>query len=284
MDIAHDFTLQAAVSKNSYLFLFYKGEILVQESKGIIQIPLLNDAISTLPIEPATMHSVGLLNDKSCYLGNLANSNIPEGFSLRPPRQLYGHLKTEILKFAWRNFHLLNWLNNNKFCGRCGSDKMSLATNELALKCADCKSLVYPRLSPAMIVAVVKDHQILLARSNRFPPGRYSVLAGFVEPGETLEDCVQREIREEVGIEVKNIHYFASQPWPFPDSLMIAFTAEYASGELTIDNNEILAADWYSPGNFPNLPGNESISKRLIDWFVNKEQAQNNLASTTNKK
>lgn len=272
METAHDFKIQVAVANSNYLFLFYKGEILVQENKGIIQIPLLND-ISTLSIEPTTIHSVGLLNDKNCYIGNLTNKTIPDGFSLRQPRQLYGHLNAEFLKFTWRSFHLVNWLNNNKFCGRCGG-KMNLTTDELAMTCIDCDFLVYPRLSPAMIVAVVKDHQILLARSNRFPPGRYSVLAGFVEPGETLEDCVKREIREEVGIEVKNIHYFDSQPWPFPDSLMIAFTAEYLSGELTIDNHEILAADWYSPGNFPNLPGNESIAKRLIDWFVYKERTE----------
>jgi NAD+ diphosphatase len=269
MNFTPDFKTQTVVSKNSYCFLFYKGELLVQESKGIIQIPLLTD-IDTLTIEPANIHYVGLLNNKCCYIGIFTAINLPVGFALRQPRQLYGYLTDDFFKFTLRSFHLTNWLKNNKFCGRCGGI-LNLSSDELALKCADCNSLVYPRLSPAMIVAVVKDHRILLAHSNRFPPGRYSVLAGFVEPGETLEDCVSREVMEEVGIKVKNIHYFASQPWPFPDSLMIGFTAEYASGELAIDNNEILAADWYSPGNFPNLPSNDSIAKRLIDWFVNKE-------------
>lgn len=273
MDFNPDSKMQATLSKNIYLFLFYKDEILIKEDKGIFQIPSL-DELSPLPIELNDLHYVGLLNGKNCYIGNLINSNdIPNGFFFRQPRQLYGHLHDEFLKFVLRSFHLINWLRNNKFCGRCGST-MNLSSDELAMKCTDCGFLVYPRLSPAMIVAVVRDHKILLARSNRFPPGRYSVLAGFVEPGETLENCVEREINEEVGIKVKNIRYFDSQPWPFPDSLMIAFTAEYASGELVIDNNEILAADWYSPGNFPSLPNSDSIAKRLIDWFVNQEQGE----------
>ncbi|MBU2699881.1 NAD+ diphosphatase [Sporomusaceae bacterium BoRhaA] len=258
-------------SKNIYLFLFYNGEILVQKSKELIHIPLLND-ISNLPIEPTALHFIGSFNDTACYVGILKTTNIPDGFFLRQPRQLYGYLKNDLMKFTLRSFHLVNWLKNNKFCGRCGG-KMVPSTDELAMKCTDCDFLVYPRLSPAMIVAVVKDHKLLLAHSNKFPSGRYSVLAGFVEPGETLEDCVKREVKEEVGIEVKNIRYFDSQPWPFPDSLMIAFTAEYSSGELSIDNNEILAADWFSPDNFPDLPGNESIAKRLINWFTNIEHS-----------
>jgi NAD+ diphosphatase len=112
----------------------------------------------------------------------------------------------------------------------------------------------YPRLSPAIIVAVVRGEQILLAHSPRFPEDFYSVLAGFVEPGETLEDCVRREVFEEVGISVKNIRYFGSQPWPFPDSLMLGFTAEYADGEIKEDGVEISHADWFSPDRLPQLP------------------------------
>jgi NAD+ diphosphatase len=118
------------------------------------------------------------------------------------------------------------------------------------------------------MVAVIKDDKILLARSNRFATGWYSVIAGFVEPGEALEDCVKRELKEEVGIEVTNIQYFGSQPWPFPDSLMIAFTARWSKGIITIDNEEIIDANWYSANNLPNLPGKVSIARQLIDWFV----------------
>jgi NAD+ diphosphatase len=123
-------------------------------------------------------------------------------------------------------------------------------------------------VSPAIIVAVVKDRQLLLAHSTRFTAKFYSVLAGFVEPGETLEDCVQREVFEEVGVRVRNIRYFGSQPWPFPDSLMVAFTAEYAGGEIRVDPVEIADAGWFSAGALPAIPPRISIARQLIDWFA----------------
>ncbi len=139
---------------------------------------------------------------------------------------------------------------------------------ERAMECPSCRHLAYPRISPAVIMAVVRDGKLLLAHSARFTKGFSSVLAGFVEAGETLEECVHREVREEAGIEVKNLRYFASQPWPFPNSLMIAFTAEHASGEIRIDGVEITEADWYPASALPSsLPSPHSIARRLIDWF-----------------
>jgi len=129
----------------------------------------------------------------------------------------------------------------------------------------------YPRKSPAVIVSIVRDNKILLARSQKFSNvNMYSVLAGFVDPGESLEDCVRREIREEVRIEVKNIQYFGSQSWPFPDSLMVGFTAEYKSGEISIDNDEIDEAGWFSVSELPRIPRKISIARQLIDWFIEK--------------
>ena len=128
----------------------------------------------------------------------------------------------------------------------------------------------FPRISPAIIVLVERDGKALLARSPRFKEGLFSTLAGFVEPGETLEDAVRREVKEEAGIDVKNIRYFGSQPWPFPDSLMVGFTAEYAGGEIKIDDNEILDARWFSAEDMPEIPGKISIARALIDYFLEK--------------
>ena len=133
---------------------------------------------------------------------------------------------------------------------------------------AQCGLLQFPRLSPAIIVLVRRGERLLLARSRQTPPGMYSVLAGFVEPGETLEQAVEREVKEEVGISVSNIRYFGSQPWPFPHSLMIGFTAEHAEGELDIDRNEMEDAGWYSVDRLPMLPPPISIARRLIDDFL----------------
>jgi NAD+ diphosphatase len=123
-------------------------------------------------------------------------------------------------------------------------------------------------MSPAIIVAVVRDGSVLLAHAARFPGAMYSVLAGFVEPGESLEDCVRREVKEEAGVELKNIRYFGSQPWPFPNSLMIGFTAEYAGGEVTMDMKEIVDAQWFTADHLPTIPDKISIARKLIDWFV----------------
>jgi NAD+ diphosphatase len=144
---------------------------------------------------------------------------------------------------------------------------MDPVPEERAKQCTACSSRVYPRISPAVIVAITREDKLLLARASRFKTGMHSVIAGFVEPGETLEECVRREVSEEVGLEIKNIRYFSSQPWPFPDSLMIAFTAEYSSGEITVDNSEIVEANWYKADELPEIPGKASVARKLIDWF-----------------
>ena len=122
-----------------------------------------------------------------------------------------------------------------------------------------------------MIVLVERGHELLLARSRHFLPGMYSVLAGFVEPGESLEEAVVREVKEEVGVTVKDIRYFGSQSWPFPHSLMIGFTATYAGGEISLDDSEIEEAGWFTVDNLPPIPGKISIARKLIDWFVAKQ-------------
>jgi NAD+ diphosphatase len=162
---------------------------------------------------------------------------------------------------------LLDWQAHHQFCGQCGSPT-ERKTTEHAMQCPQCGLVVYPRISPAVMVLVRDGDKLLLARSPRFKPGVFSALAGFVEPGETLEQCAAREVREEVGVEIKNLRYFASQPWPFPNSLMVAFYADYAGGQITPDPTEIEAADWFSIDALPELPDPVSISRRLIDAAI----------------
>jgi NAD+ diphosphatase len=149
---------------------------------------------------------------------------------------------------------------------------MQLRTDVRAKECRQCERLEFPRLSPAIIVLIEKEDTMLLARSPRFKAPFFSTLAGFVEPGESLEEAVHREVMEEVGISVKDIRYFGSQPWPFPDSLMIGFTAQYESGEIRIDPEEIAEASWYKTDNLPMIPGKLSIARMLIDWFIEKHK------------
>ncbi len=145
---------------------------------------------------------------------------------------------------------------------------MTQLPTERAKRCPKCGLVNYPRLSPAVIVLISRGDELLLARAHRFPTGMYSILAGFVEPGESLEETVVREVREEVGIEVKDIRYFGSQPWPFPNSLMIGFTATYAGGDIVLEPEELVDAAWFNKHNLPQIPPKISIARKLIDWFV----------------
>lgn len=170
----------------------------------------------------------------------------------------------EVFALAGRATQLLDWQANHRYCGRCGTPTV-IKPDEPAMHCPACGLLAYPRLSPAVMVLVRDGEKLLLARSPHFKPGVFSALAGFVEPGETLEECAVREVREEVGIEIANLRYFASQPWPFPNSLMIAFFADYAGGTITPEPGEIEDAGWFLPDALPLLPDPVSISRRLID-------------------
>ena len=252
-------------------FLFHDQKLLVKSAHGKESV-LRSPDLERLSLVPQDRQYLGWLDDRPCYAAVLSDGTPISGpLVFKGLRDLFGRLDLEIIWIAGLANHLVHWNQNHQYCGTCGG-LLRNKTDERAKICPKCGAINYPRLSPAIIVAVRKDHQILLAHSQRFPGKFYSVLAGFVEPGETLEACVEREVREEVGITLKNIRYFGSQPWPFPDSLMIAFTAEYAGGDITIDPSEITDAGWFSADNLPPIPPKISIARRLIDWFSENEQ------------
>jgi NAD+ diphosphatase len=196
---------------------------------------------------------------------------LAEGCCYSGVRELFGRVPDEELAIAALAVQIMDFDRTTQFCGRCGAKTRQLRT-ERAKFCSDCNLITYPRLSPAIIVLIEKEDRILLASSPHFPTGLHSVLAGFVEPGENLEQAVHREVFEEVGITVKNIRYFGSEPWPFPHSLMAGFVAEYAGGDITIDNREILSAGWFTRDTLPLIPSPLSISRALIDSWVEQEK------------
>ena len=183
-------------------------------------------------------------------------------------RMLYGQVDEVTWTVAGRAVQLVAWERTHRYCGRCGTPTEN-APGERAKRCPACGLLAFPRLAPAVIVLVTRgDDEVLLARNVNFPMAMYSTIAGFVEPGETLEDAVRREVREEVGVELGDVRYFSSQPWPFPHSLMIGFVATWASGEIAIDEREIADARWFRVHDLPAIPPPMSIARRLIDSFV----------------
>ncbi|PKL59851.1 MAG: NAD(+) diphosphatase, partial [Methanomicrobiales archaeon HGW-Methanomicrobiales-4] len=176
-------------------------------------------------------------------------------------------LSRDTLGILGRAIQLVRFDLITSFCGRCGVENR-MKEDEFAKICPFCGLITFPRLSPAIIVRITDGDRILLARSPQFPSGMYSVIAGFVEPGESLEATIHREVFEEVGVRVSDLRYFGSQPWPFPDSLMIGFTARYLSGEIRCDGVEIEDARWFTRDHMPDLPGPLSISRALIEDFL----------------
>lgn len=263
-----------------YWFIFKNQQLLVTESEAGADIPWLTDP-QELGMPLTRKQYLGFLEGDTpvhCFSAEIDNGIEPAaGMSFQGLRALYGQLDDDLFWLAGRAVQIVDWDRTHQFCSRCGKPAEAME-NERAKKCPACGFTSYPRLSPAMIVRVCRmganGPEILLARAHHFLPGMYSVLAGFVEPGETVEQCVEREVFEEVGLRVKNIRYFGSQPWPFPNSLMLAFTAEYESGEITLEEDEMDDADWFSSDCLPQIPAPISISRRLIDDFIAFAQQQ----------
>lgn len=217
--------------------------------------------------QPANALHVGELHGRPCYAADVAQFPELPGGEATPLRAIFQLAGADTFALAGRATQLLDWQANHRFCGKCGTPT-AMKTGELAMHCPACGLLAYPRISPAVMVLVRDGDKLLLGRSPHFKPGVFSALAGFVEPGETLEECAAREVREEVGIEIANLRYFHSQPWPFPNSLMVAFFADYAGGTITPDPSEIEAAEWFRLDALPILLEPISISRRLIDAAV----------------
>jgi NAD+ diphosphatase len=242
-------------------------ELLIHAQGGIEAVA----APAALGLEPHSIHYLGALGALNCWSVELAaDTEPPPGMAFRDLRQLFGVLDTSLHAVAGRAVQIVEWDRTHRFCGACGGPTAAHAS-ERSRVCTACGLAHFPRIAPAVIAAVTRGEEILLGRSAHFSPGIYSVLAGFVEPGESLEQAVFREVLEETGIEVKDVRYFGSQPWPFPHSLMLGFTARHRSGELRADGVELVDARWFHRDDMPMLfPGNVSISQWLIRDFLKR--------------
>jgi len=251
----------------AWWFIFQENKLLVCQKPESLTLPSLMD-LNELGLIVIRQHYLGQLDNHHCYTGEVAEgTNPPTGMSFEGLRQVYGRLDEDLFWIAARAVQIIDWDRTHRFCGRCRIE-LKMNTTERAKECPQCGLLHFPRLAPAIIVLVERGNELLLARSRHFLPGMYSVLAGFVEPGESLEEAVVREVKEEVGMDVKDIKYFGSQPWPFPHSLMIGFTATYAGGQISLDDSEIEEAGWFTADNLPRIPSKISIARKLIDGFL----------------
>jgi NAD+ diphosphatase len=217
---------------------------------------LLDDASAPHPV------FLGMLDGRPCWAVDA------EPLGGTPLMGLWGKVDELVWTIAGRAVQLVEWDRTHRYCGRCGT-ATELANGERAKRCPACGLLAFPRLAPAIITLVERDDgRALLARGRAFPIPMYSCLAGFVEPGETLEQAVHREVGEEVGVAVSDVRYWGSQPWPFPHSLMVGFNARWAGGDIVLDEREIADAQWYAADDLPSIPPGLSIARRLIDDWV----------------
>jgi NAD+ diphosphatase len=257
--------MPASLADDAICFVWRDDRILARATEPPT-LPTLAD-VTRLRID-GVRHYLGRYRGTDCLAFHVAGDTPDvEGWQWRGLRSLFLQLPEAQLALAGRASQIAEWDRSHRFCGRCGSATRDKA-GERAKECPACGHVAYPRICPAMMVLVTRGADLLLARANRFPGAMYSALAGFVEAGESIEDCIHREVREEVGIDVRDLRYFTSQAWPFPHSLMIAYTAEYAGGDMRPCDAEIADAQWFSIDKLPQLPSPISISRKLIDATV----------------
>ena len=247
---------------------FHEGRMLVAVEGDTYSLPRCTHP-AELGLEAVRTQYLGLLHGAPAFSAEISEAHTPSGMVWQGLRTLLGRFDELHVALAGRAAQIVEWDRTHQFCGRCGTPTV-VRSDERARTCTSCKLTVYPRICPAIMVLITNGREMLLARKPSFATNRFSALAGFVEAGESLEQTVARESFEEVGVQVKNIRYFGSQSWPFPNSLMIAFTAEYAGGDVRPDGIEIEEARWFAPDALPNVPDGISISR----WLINAVSAE----------
>ena len=264
--------LRSAIRSNESWFVPVWGDRCLAAGEPVRAILLRRPDVESLISDEESVF-LGMFNEQPAFAIRIDES-MPEPFSdfgqFHDLRYLGSVLPPDEANLAAHARALVIWHKQQKYCGRCGEKtRAESGGNSRTCENGDCGTTFFPRVDPAIIVLVSDGDRCLLGRQEGWPEGRYSTIAGFVEPGESLEECVAREVREEVGIEIDNIKYFGSQPWPFPHSMMIGFQARYVSGDLTLQEEEIIEADWHGPDELPPAPkGGMSIAGWLIeDWL-----------------
>ena len=258
------------MKEQAYWFVYYKDQLLIEQKEENYHIPVGTEPPIKVPIG-STVHSIGNLQGIACKTYAL---HTPISGEEAPLRQMVGlRASFDLLPFeeyyqAGKAFQILNWDQNTRYCPSCGVPTKQIS--DIGKKCPECRQEFYPHISPAIIVRIRKEESILMVRAKNFRGSYYGLVAGFLEAGETLEECVHREVMEETGIRIKNLKYFGSQPWPYPSGVMIGFTADYESGEIKLQDEELSAGAFFRKDNLPEIPKKLSLARKLIDdWLEN---------------
>ena len=257
-------------AEHSLWFVFVHDRVLLFGDEERVALPDLAtlDALTVRPVHPLLL---GHLDGVPCYAAGVPDLPDMPGIRLADLRQAYGLLGEQLYGIAGYAFQVVHWERTTLFCAVCGSPTEP-HVSERAKRCTACGFTQYPRVNPAIIVLIYREGQVLLTRQPSWNSGVYSLVAGFVEGGESLEACLRREVAEEVGVEVEQIEYLGSQPWPFPHQLMVGFRARYRAGVLALDTAELEDARWFDLDALPLLPSPQSIARRIITWHLASQQ------------
>lgn len=272
LNVARDFVpglRPLGVSEESFHIVISDGEVLTIDGVARWR-PLDSDEFRWLGLDCIEQHFLGEIAGIPVYANEAdPDADNPPGYEFDNLRSLLGQVEEAVFNLVGKAVQIVAWHRDHRFCGQCGKPTVT-SEIERSRSCPDCRIPFYPRVSPSIIVLVTRGEELLLARNARARGNFYSTLAGFVEPGESIEEAVHREIKEEVGINVHNLKYYGSQAWPFPNSLMLGFHAEYLSGEFVLQAEEIAEAKWFHHRELPHRPSNVSISGRLIEDYIRR--------------
>ncbi|MBT3427777.1 MAG: NAD(+) diphosphatase [Gammaproteobacteria bacterium] len=251
----------------NWFFVFFADSIVVRRDASSNFRAIGDAELKALAVDEEGRFFMGMQGSTACYAVNLSTEPDQEMSTLR---DLFGSISVDLFNLAGRALQTLDWDRTHRFCGKCGG-QMRVSESDRSSRCDTCQLSFYARISPSIIVLVHHDRKVLLARNHRFPIGLFSTLAGFVEPGESVEGTLSREVREEVGVEISDFRYCCSQPWPFPNSLMLGFQARYNGGEIRLQEEEIAEAAWFDIEALPVIPGKHAISRWLIDDYLRQQ-------------
>ncbi len=258
---------RASTEPPLYFVIHERGVVVTRDGDGGMRMLHAEEAELVRAPAPAEAHYLGQLGGADTFAVAAHDGTIAAPFDVIGLRGLFGEIDDTVFGVAGRAVQIVDWASTHRFCGRCATPT-ERQRGERAMRCPACGLSAYPRIAPAIIVLVRRGDEALLAHGTRFPMPFYSTLAGFVEPGESLEETLAREVKEEVGIDVTDLHYFGSQSWPFPHSLMLGFFAKWAGGEIVVDPTEIIDAKWFRADELPMIPPSMSISRQLIDVWL----------------
>ncbi len=269
-DLHHDFVSGDHAPSDfneSFHIVVSDGEILGHVSGGIWR-PLDQDEWRWLDVKRVSQHYLGLVGTVPVFANEIdPESDEPQGYEFDNLWAFLGRVDEPVFNLIGKAKQIVDWDNDHRFCGQCG-EQTERSSGDRSRRCPACRRMFYPRLSPSIICCIRRGRDILLAKNAQSRGDFYSTIAGFIEPGESIEEAVHREVKEEVGLNVMNLQYISSQPWPFPNSLMLGFHAEYESGDILLQEEEIADARWFDIDALPNRPMGVSIAGRLIDSTI----------------